>query len=66
KPALISIAVCTTLAFALNDSGIVIPGMAAILLLPLLVGFVQGEQDSSSSSLQKPQPKPELAGSSSR
>lgn len=60
KPALISIAVCTTLAFALNDSGIVIPGMAAILLLPLLVGFVQGEQDSSSSQKQNSPSEPEV------
>ncbi|MGO1945043.1 MAG: hypothetical protein ACTH1Z_11675 [Ancrocorticia sp.] len=44
-PALISTAVCVVLAFALNDSGIVIPGMSAILLIPLLVTFVLGEQD---------------------
>lgn len=44
QPALVSIAVCITLAFALNDSGIVLPGMAAILLVPLLTTFVLREQ----------------------
>ena len=31
---LISLGVCMALAFGLNDSGIVLPGMAAILVIP--------------------------------
>ena len=31
---LISLGICMTLAFGLNDSGIVLPGMAAILVIP--------------------------------
>lgn len=35
-PAFVSAATCIALAFALNDSGIVLPGMAAILTIPPL------------------------------
>ena len=40
RAGLISVAVCMALAFLLNDSGIVLPGMAAILIVPLLVSLV--------------------------
>lgn len=39
-PGLIAALVCTVLGFLLNDSGIVLPGMAAILVVPLLVALV--------------------------
>ena len=60
KPALISIAVCMVLAFALNDSGIVLPGMSSILLVPLLVSLVLGDQEGRELPATKPkEPQPE-------
>lgn len=35
--ALIAVAVCLVVAYFLNDSGIVLPGMAAVLLMPLIL-----------------------------
>lgn len=40
RPALIAETVCFILAFALNDSGIVLPGVAAILVVPGLLVLV--------------------------
>jgi len=36
RDSLVSVAVCMALALCLNDSGIVLPGMAAIMVVPLL------------------------------
>jgi len=36
RDSLVSVAVCMALALCLNDSGIVLPGMAAIMVIPLL------------------------------
>ncbi|MDO4888644.1 MAG: hypothetical protein Q3979_08100, partial [Actinomycetaceae bacterium] len=35
----LSLGLCMVLAFALNDSGIVLPGMAAIMVIPCLVAL---------------------------
>lgn len=45
KPALMANGTCITLAFALNDSGIVLPGMAAILFIPLLQAVIVTDQE---------------------
>ena len=45
KPAMIANMVCMLLAFALNDSGIVLSGMAAILFIPLLQALIVDDQE---------------------
>ncbi|MFT3942638.1 MAG: hypothetical protein QM705_02260 [Ancrocorticia sp.] len=45
KPALLANGTCLVLAFALNDSGIVLPGMAAILFVPLLQALIVSDQE---------------------
>ncbi len=45
KPALMANGTCIALAFGLNDSGIVLPGMAAILFVPLLQAAIVTDQE---------------------
>lgn len=45
KPTLMANGTCMVLAFVLNDSGIVLPGMAAILFVPLLQALIVTDQE---------------------
>ncbi len=45
RPTLMANGTCIALAFALNDSGIVLPGMAAILFVPLLQAVIVTDQE---------------------
>ncbi|MCI1963509.1 MAG: hypothetical protein LKK54_03400 [Ancrocorticia sp.] len=60
-PGLTAAAVCIVLAFALNDSGIVLPGMASILAMPPLVHIALCEARWKAPRFAVGRPRPEAA-----